>query len=254
MSTQNFQIVSDLHLESNKLRILNIIKPIADNLIVAGDVGDPYDPNYKIFFDYVANNWKNVIYVTGNHEYYNYNKYVTLRMQDIDNTISMMLSQYPNVHFLNNKSIILDDIKIIGSTLWSSPYTTERINDFKYIYDDCGNSLTLEKFSEMNHNCIDYLKNEITDAESYRKVIIVTHFMPLISPDLSNSKYTGAQYESQYLYFGNKLYDVMEQIDLWISGHTHEVFDENIKGTRWCCNAFGHSHETLEYKPMVIDI
>jgi predicted phosphodiesterase len=245
-----FQIVSDLHLESNKLRVVDVIKPVADNLIVAGDVGDPADPNYDKFFNYASQNWKNVIYVPGNHEYYDHSGVLDIYRRNL--MIGGIMGKYPNLHYLNNQKVVIDDVNIIGSILWSSPNSSETINDFHYIYCSNGEKMSLDGFRQMNKECIKFLDKEITESDD--KTIVVTHFMPLLPTDLSNGKYVGEKYEKNYKYFGNELYDLMKKVDVWVSGHTHEIFEEEYEGTKWLCNPYGHLHEKLEYSPMVFEM
>lgn len=250
---ENFQIVSDVHLESNKLKVLDIITPIADNLIVAGDLGCPSEPNYKLFFEYVTKNWKNVFYVPGNHEYYDLDSVNILNIDHINQIMESIASEYPNLYLLNNSSVKLGDITIIGSILWSKPDTTDNLTDFQYIYDTNGDTVTLDGYKQMNNNCINYLENEINDTSG--KIIVITHFMPLFSSEWKNNNFINENSDDfNESYHGNNLHELVKKVDVWVSGHIHDVFNEEYKGTKWLCNAYGQYGENLEYKPMVFRI
>jgi hypothetical protein len=110
MANFTFQLYSDIHLEFYKS--FPKIKPTAEYLFLAGDIGIITQPNFTNFFDYCSENWKHVFYVLGNHEYYNKKSYSKL------NTMyKTLFEKYNNIHLLDNSSYELDNIKIIGSTL-----------------------------------------------------------------------------------------------------------------------------------------
>ena len=68
------QYCSDLHLEFALNAMFlhnNSIKPIADTLILAGDITLWGQQHFKHwFFDYVSKHWERVYYIPGNHEFY----------------------------------------------------------------------------------------------------------------------------------------------------------------------------------------
>lgn len=92
----NLDFISDIHLETrtehNRVgsSIINPTKPI---LILAGDIGKP-ESYLKDFLQYCTENWKHVLYVAGNHEYYGGIK------ENI--TRSVILSRYLFVWLENN--------------------------------------------------------------------------------------------------------------------------------------------------------
>ena len=62
------QLFSDFHLEK---RDIIYPKPEADILVLAGDICEfDYLDSKRAFFMYVNLNWKKVIWILGNHEYY----------------------------------------------------------------------------------------------------------------------------------------------------------------------------------------
>jgi predicted phosphodiesterase len=71
------QYASDLHLEfSENYSFLkrNPLKPAGDILVLAGDIGYLNDDNYRHhpFWDWVSDNFEQVIVAVGNHELYKY--------------------------------------------------------------------------------------------------------------------------------------------------------------------------------------
>jgi predicted phosphohydrolase len=90
---------------------------VADNLIICGDIRQPSSQIYKDFFHKYSTQYDKIFMVTGNHEYY----HARLTIDEINDSIHNIMSQYHNVIFLNNLSYIVSDIRIIGTTLWTNP-------------------------------------------------------------------------------------------------------------------------------------
>ena len=245
-----FQIESDIHIESNERRVIDIIKPVAEYLILAGDIGQPVDENYHAFFEYVTSNWKKVIYVPGNHEYYDIIGIMTIKRTN--KMMEDMSQKYNNLYYLNNDMIKIDDIIIIGSVLWSSPEYKDKLSDFKMnIFDDEG-CITLERYRNLNKDCIKYLEETFKGIDDNQKVIVVTHFLPLMKREISNSKFENDPEIDSYL--GNKLYHLINKANVWVSGHTHEKFEMDYKGTKWLCNPYGQLFEKMPYKAMTFEL
>ena len=97
------QYASDLHLEftdnSDYLK-RNPLKPVGDILVLAGDIGCLNDDNYSNhpFWDYVSDNFQQVIVAVGNHELYKYYDLVQMPrglacfIRENVNAITMLLS------------------------------------------------------------------------------------------------------------------------------------------------------------------
>ena len=64
------QYASDIHLEIRPSKFRRILTPVGDILILAGDIGHPFRRTYAQFLDWCSRNFKHVILVPGNHEYY----------------------------------------------------------------------------------------------------------------------------------------------------------------------------------------
>ena len=145
-----FQVVSDLHLEFGPLSIEN---NGADTLILSGDIclardlntRDPYElrvPDksamYHTFFQECSARFKNVIYVSGNHEHYHGDIALS------HNRLKEKLSYLKNLHILEKEVITIDDVVFIAGTLWTDmnkedPITLSHIkgvmNDYRIIED-----------------------------------------------------------------------------------------------------------------------
>jgi hypothetical protein len=235
------QIHSDLHLEFYK----NIpkIDNFADCLILAGDIGNIKYNTLDTFLSYVSKKWKYVIYVPGNHEYYNqeYN------IDELKKIYRDLVKKYDNIHFLdddywdhpNNR------YRFIGSTGWSNPKSKNHINglnDFNHI-----KNLTYEKFIEMHNISFEFIKKTLHDTNDLIPIII-THFPPL-QENTSHPKYAKDINSS---YFANDLHELdipkkdMDKIPMWISGHTHYSYDITIDKCRFVSNQLGYNNEYKE--------
>lgn len=122
-----FQIASDLHIEYNGDKndlfvgdIQTYIEPCADILILAGDIGNLY--KYEQLLDFltkVCALFQHVLYIPGNQEYYSITGCDTIPFNDLQEKIRLLETKINNLHILNRKSICIDDVCVIGCTLWS---------------------------------------------------------------------------------------------------------------------------------------
>lgn len=114
-----FLVVSDLHLERKNVTAQNFIlntineliqkrqkKGLKTILVCPGDVH-----NGTKGVDFLSKIQAPVVYVAGNHEFWE---------QDYYETLTAFHHQTPsNVHFLHNDFVVLEDFIFVGATLWS---------------------------------------------------------------------------------------------------------------------------------------
>ena len=223
------QIFSDLHLERLS-RIPNLIAKCS-RLILAGDIGVINTPNYRPFIDIVSQNWDQVVYVPGNHEYYHQGDLLKTKERYQD-----FFEQYTNVHYLDDQSWYDSEYQVnyLGSTLWSRPNYIQGVNDFKLIrYGD--KNLTLDYFYQLHEDA----KEFIQQAKKKEFNVTITHFPP-IQEVTSHPFYRNNKYSS---YFANDLVSSLDGIDVWISGHTHYSYDLVQGKTRLISNQRGYERE-----------
>ena len=84
-----------------------------DIIILAGDIGYLGDQNYQNhpFWDWVSQNYQQVLVVPGNHEFYM--NYELARMKDGE------VGEIRENHCYYNKVVRIDNIDFILSILWS---------------------------------------------------------------------------------------------------------------------------------------
>lgn len=244
------QYASDLHLEfaenSSYLKH-NPLEVVGDVLILAGDIGYIGDDNYSKhpFWEWASQNYKQVIVIPGNHEFY--------KQFDLDklyNGWSFKIRE--NVTCYYNAVIpIGDDIEIITTTLWAhislqDAYRVEScISDFRRIR--CGTELLdFNRFNNEHYRCFHFLKDAVKHSKA-KHIIVATHHVPsfeLMSPEFKGSDLNGA--------FTVELGDFIASspIEYWIYGHSHRNIDKVIGNTKCVCNqlgyVFGNEHTTFD--------
>lgn len=235
-------LLSDLHLEGSNIDTLN--NPGWDILVIAGDLSADLNLLDR-FFAYKAPTDIPIIYVLGNHEYEG------RRFNEVVEQYKEVLRPFEHVHLLDNESVIIDNIKFIGSTLWtdfelrgleekkqSMDWAKQYVVDFTYIFKPNINKTGYHGITpeEMEEECkksqrfIEFeLKNNSFDGEKF----VVTHFAPhknSIHPTYSRG---------DSAYWVNNLEHLMGFSQYWVHGHTHSNFDYEVEGTKVMCNPRG---------------
>lgn len=235
------RIYSDLHLEFASYDP-PALDPSVDLVILAGDIGKR-SRSVK---------WANttfgcpVVYVCGNHEFYD---------GHIDRTRQKMKeAAAEHVHILENETLILDGIRILGTTAWTDFSATgdqvaaanmawQWMNDFNYIRVDEGyRRLRPDDLITRNRIAKAWLTEEL--AKSFQgKTIVVTHHSP--SPAVVGSKHDGHLNAA----YTNDWPCLIEKADLWVFGHTHESIDVELAGCRIVSNPRGYPKESTGFNP-----
>ncbi|ARF10371.1 metallophosphatase [Hokovirus HKV1] len=236
-----FQYTSDLHLERftiDNYKYDDLIKVSAKVLLLLGDIGTIKSKILPIFLKDCSKDFELVLYVPGNHEYYNDNN---IPMVEINNYYENLCSKFNNIIFLNNKTYNYNNITFIGSILWSKILSYER-NHIKQVSNDLRNinitenqKLTIDKINELNKECINWLINELENNKN--TIIILSHYLP--SYHLIAKKYQSYIGNSMY---ANDLDYIMEKykISYWLFGHSHASTDLTLYNTRCLSNPHGY--------------
>ena len=233
------QYASDLHLELYDNSVFVKRNPFAvsgDILVLAGDILPlrEFDGYRKhTFFDWCASNFRETLIIPGNHEYYGAN---------IDNyPESWEMELRPNVHMFENRSVIIDNVEFILSTMWTKipyrdwPKPQRGLNDFRYIRTEAG-SFTAFDYNALHERDLAFVNKAIAENTAEHKVV-VTHHVPsslCVAPEFQGS--------SMEKGFTVDLTDYIRKsgIDVWIYGHSHRSIDANIGKTRVVSNQLGY--------------
>jgi predicted phosphohydrolase len=229
-------LISDIHLEFNN-SFPNIPSNI-DILLLAGDIGFPHQDEYKEFLIYCSKKCKNVILITGNHEYY-----YSESFEKIDQKVSNLLTDITNVHFLQRDYIDINGFRIIGCTFWTkipfehSQKINNSISDYKKIYN-----ITPNDINKLHQTHFDWLETEIDNSPL--PIIIITHHAPSFKKTFD--------YSLDYAYYINIKKLNLDKVVLWAYGHTHEAQKYNHNVTTFWCNPVGYLKEKTGYSQSLI--
>ena len=257
------KVVSDLHLEFSDIEIVNNgadVLILSGDIFLAGPLADfpaDYDNRtivssrqiqalrFRNFLRYCSEDFKHVIYIAGNHEFYHH-KWV-----DTINTLREECEQhYSNVHFLENNSVTIDDVVFVGGTLWTDCNKTDpltlfslkdKMNDFNIIRNDqAGYRKLMPADTVVRHRqTLEYIDVVASNANRDQKVVVVGHHAPSfesVADEYKDDREMNGGYASDLSAF------ILDHpnIALWTHGHMHNISDYHIGATRVVCNPRGY--------------
>ena len=224
------QLMSDLHFEFGwKMKLT----PHKDTILVlAGDV-DSRHKNLGDFIKYACDNYKEVIMVAGNHEFYH---------NDYHDTMEFLMNLEwveENFRFLEDSSFIYEGVHFIGATLWSDPDwgVFKNIADSELVQFN-GHRLLDIDIRKMNRNSKQYIKTYTENPHpETNKTVVITHFGP--DQALMHPKWRGNPRMNTY-FWADGLQDTFKNVDYWFFGHTHDPIKMVIDGCTFVCNPNGY--------------
>jgi len=229
-------ILSDLHTE---FADFSPPETGADVVVLAGDIGVGLGG-----IEWATRQFPKapVIYVPGNHEFYDH---------DIGFSDELKASAPANIHVLNDDKLELDGIRFLGCTLWTdfnlhgegeAWFARQRakrlIEDFASIQNG-GRRFTPECSVELHEASKAWLVDELKSGFN-GPTVVVTHHLPAstsVAKRYANDSLNPA--------FASRLEDVIEKYrpELWVHGHTHVPCDYELFDTRIICNPGGYPGE-----------
>lgn len=234
-------ILSDLHIEFEPFSPL---VTNADVIILAGDIhigrkGVDWAKHYFIE--------RPVIYVLGNHEYYK--KAFPKHIDDLKGAV-----KGTNIHILENDSLIINDIKFLGCTLWTdfSLFGEPKIAGYEatQIMTDYRKIRVSPEYRKLRsidtaiiHNrSLRWLGEQLLNNQS-QKIVVITHHAPS-----KRSVPSGEQDNILSAAYASNLDKFVEESSaaLWIHGHIHCQQDYWLGNTRIICNPRGYPDEGNE--------
>ena len=227
-------ILSDLH---NEFSTFVPVDLGADVIVLAGDI-DNGDQGLK----WARKTWPGhrIVYVIGNHEYYN---------RELAETLALLrqTAQALDIDLLEENETVIDGVRFLGATLWTDfeyfgaedkdmamEEGQRRLTDFKVIRNGAQGLFTPADSIALHKKSLAWLKARL-DEPFDGKTVVVTHHLP--SNKSVPERFMGTPLSACFVSHLDYLFGKME---LWIHGHTHDCFDYEANGTRVVCNPKGY--------------
>ncbi len=268
-------ILSDLHLEFAPFEPMPDLE--FDVAILAGDIHAPAKSAVQWALERFPD--KHVIYVPGNHEYYD---------GRLDTTLSDARSEADssNVHLLDGDELVIGGVRFLGATLWTDfelvietpegmvgdvdramRVANNLLNDYALIrtVDEtaepdtwrgrAGRKLLAADTLRIHQAQRTWLQTKL--AEPFAgPTVVVTHHAPhrgSLSAHYAHDWASGA--------FVNELPEVFFEVPvLWVHGHTHQSFRYQVRACRVVCNPRGYVNwigriENQAFEPgLIVDV
>jgi hypothetical protein len=215
--------------------------------------------NGKSWLANLSEQFKYVVYVLGNHDYWGAN----LRFQ-VAKERKMILDQgLKNVFLLENEPIVLDQVKLIGGTLWTDykngdphvTYMAPQVMSPDHRYIKVGEAYHRLHPSHLHGAHIETREAIFRNAKKDNKdqrLFVMTHHAPSVK-SIHPMYMTGTMRDdTNYYYYselGNRIAD-HEDIELWMYGHTHAPMDYTIGKSRIISNQRGYVSEQTGWNPL----
>lgn len=231
---------SDFHIDKNPENIYRLPPPHPDvpYIILAGDIGHANNEKVIDFYEKARSNYR-IIFIPGNHDLYNHEPEFYVKQQ-LRNLIG------PGGYFLDDSSVMIDGVEVIGSTLWSDVPQQHR-NIFsthgRYRYD------VVQYLHENSKAYLNYTLNQQIESEGR---VLITHFP--VSLRFKTKEWIEAfqnhppELEKRYF---NNYNSWLDLTDVCVAGHSHygSVFNvSNPRQTLCIQNAVGHRNQRTKYE------
>ncbi|ETF03484.1 hypothetical protein W822_08975 [Advenella kashmirensis W13003] len=233
------RILSDIHIEFFPFDIPRLPDDLETVLVLAGDIGVVADQKpLQSFLQLAATQFKAVVMVFGNHEYY--------RSVWPDALHDLRRWTLPdNFHVLEKSSIEIDDVVFLGATLWSDfenenplsmMHCQRYINDFRMIgthakagpyrpFSDTDCFSPKDALEEHRASCRWMADCMAEIGAAGRKMVIVTHHG--VAPHSVNQKFIGSPTNGAFVSDLSELL-MAGRPRLVIHGHVHDSVDYTL--------------------------
>ena len=241
-----FDLISDLHMESWPQPLDWRDRVTSPWCIVAGDVCR----DRRLLLEtltHLGQCYQGVFYIDGNDEHYG-------RYRDLSTSyreIAAITHNIPNVVYLQDNVVIMDDVAILGTNGWWSFDFDSRID----------RELTVEWWcqqyefeadvpriiSSLSHTDAVYINKSLMrlQNEPVSHIVMVTHTVPdfrLIQHDPSLEDTWLCNVMGNTHMNSARAGDLMDKIHTWCFGHYHGSVDQIHEGVRFVNNCRGRSN------------
>lgn len=251
-TTLRLRVVSDIHLEYRTKhesdQVVERLIQSADTRAVLAVLGDvsPNANTRKRFFERIRPHWREVLFVPGNHDYWNERR--GMQYSDIVNTT---MGEETGVKVLQMNEVVIDGIAFLGATLWSEPdrcahpivrdFTKIRVAQSAWTGGKLPPShrLTVNAVSALHRRHRSWFQERIAhNVEAHRRVVCLSHHAPSWSLcDTPNEEWATSYYSN--------CDDLVDQAHLWAYGHTHTARHDDPK---LVSNPLGYPQEVTGFQ------
>lgn len=226
------QLLSDLHLEfypdQGKAFVQSLDASGVDVLVLAGDISLVNRGWLARAVGWFCQKWPEVVFVLGNHEFYNYSVDGTL------DALAALAKEHPNFHWLENSSVEIGGQRFVGSTLWfpnlpdgQNARFARGLNDFHLIHD------FPQWVYGRNAESLEFLSREVREGD-----VVVTHHIPAIEG--VHPRWLHDVQGFGRFFLCQMPAEVLRRPKLWLYGHTHDTMKFQLGDCRFFCNPFGY--------------
>lgn len=267
-----FDYGSDLHVDFFRVNPdwSSIKNPESDVLILAGDMSHTPIITRDVLND-AQKVYKYVLYVDGNHDHYNVQRFDRRRsVSDTGNEL-FSYSIIDGWTFLPFRDLILGDTVIIGHNAW---YDWNAGEDLGITYDDQKNAW-MRYIADYRY--VNFADGELPDvlakrgsdilAEKIKEydanpdintIIVVTHSIPKKeavmrkADDIIWNRLNGTFLNSH----NENINLLSNKVKYWVFGHTHFEYSFKNAHTQYMCHPRGYPNENdgLDWKPKTVKL
>ncbi len=252
------RVMSDLHLEFDyyylkRFKFDDVWEPLPlpsdpeTVLVLAGDVWNKFkmvSHRGRSWITKMSERFRHVVFVPGNHDYWTANLDTLVpRMREM-----IAARGLTNVHVLQNSSVVIDDFRFFGSTLWTDMNRGDPLTTMSFAFTMSNDHKKIrhgESFTRMKH--WDWTSRHLRAVQELRtsliehpeKTIVVSHHAPCtlsLDPRYAADTIANGFYASDLT---NLMFDNPHLL-LWTHGHIHYRTEYLIGNTRVMCNPRGY--------------
>ena len=221
------QIVSDTHGEfPDGIEM----QEECDLLILGGDIGFPkYPEAYRDLIERYHDTFScPIVLIRGNHEAYG------MTWEESFEVVRNVCDEFERVHFLENSTIEVCGVTIIGSVLWSY-VPPEQSAEVDMCMEGQISGVGVKEANQLHAECVRYIRKSLSKWK-WKRILVVTHFAPLLNT--SDPMYDTSPIRSAYS--TNLEYLVrMHTVIGWVYGHTHYNKIQSVGGRVVMSNQYG---------------
>lgn len=254
-------VLSDLHCEYEAMPLVGKdgrrMDADADVVVLAGDI---HTASNAVTWARESFPDKKIVQVAGNHEYW---------YRELDEALDQLREQALRlgVHFLENESVEIEGVRFLGCTLWTDfkirgdHFQKKVMNDaygimrdYHVILSPPDGCIKPQQILARHEQSAAWLEQELSrPGWPSGKTVVVTHHAPLAESLrwIAHDSYSAGAYAS-------RLDHLMGYAGLWVHGHVHHSFDQEMLGTRVLANPAGGFEDGVamngEFGPVVVEV